>query len=62
MSHLGEWRSARFRTVVLIAQTRSDAMDVMEAIYQRRSRRASTDQPVDKATVEALLPDLRDSG
>lgn len=37
-------------------------MDVMEAIYQRRSRRASTDQPVDKATVEALLPDLRDSG
>lgn len=30
-------------------------MDVMEAIYQRRSVRAYTDQPVDKATVEALI-------
>lgn len=30
-------------------------MEVMEAIYQRRSVRAYTDQPVDKATVEALI-------
>lgn len=30
-------------------------MDVMEAIYQRRSVRAYTDRPVDKATVEALI-------
>lgn len=30
-------------------------MDVMEAIYNRRSVRAYTDQPVDKATVEALI-------
>lgn len=30
-------------------------MDVMEAIYRRRSVRAYTDQPVDKATVEALI-------
>lgn len=30
-------------------------MDVMEAIYQRRAVRAYTDQPVDKATVEALI-------
>jgi nitroreductase len=30
-------------------------MDVMEAIYNRRSVRAYTDQPVDKATVEVLI-------
>jgi len=30
-------------------------MDAMEVIYQRRSVRAYTDQPVDKATVEALI-------
>ena len=30
-------------------------MDVTEAIYQRRSVRAYTDQSVDKATVDALL-------
>lgn len=30
-------------------------MDVMEAIYQRRSVRAYTDQPVDRTTVEALI-------
>jgi nitroreductase len=30
-------------------------VDVMEAIYNRRSVRAYTDQPVDKPTVEALL-------
>lgn len=30
-------------------------MDVMEAIYQRRSVRAYTDQPVDKAAIEALI-------
>lgn len=30
-------------------------MDVMEAIYRRRSVRAYTDQPVDKAIVEALI-------
>lgn len=30
-------------------------MDVMEAIYNRRSVRAYTDQPVDKTTVEALI-------
>ncbi|MEY4705764.1 MAG: hypothetical protein RL042_1969 [Nitrospirota bacterium] len=30
-------------------------MDVMDAIYNRRSVRAYTDQPVDKATVEALI-------
>ncbi|HSC57124.1 MAG TPA: nitroreductase [Nitrospira sp.] len=30
-------------------------MDVLEAIYQRRSVRAYTDQPVDRTTVEALL-------
>lgn len=30
-------------------------MDVMEAIYQRRSVRGYTDQPVDKSTVEALI-------
>ncbi len=30
-------------------------MDVMEAIYHRRSVRSYTDQPVDKTTVEALI-------
>jgi len=30
-------------------------MDVMEAIYQRRSVRAYTDQPVDRTKVEALI-------
>ena len=30
-------------------------MDVMEAIYKRRSVRAYTDQPVDRASVEALI-------
>jgi nitroreductase len=30
-------------------------MDVLEAIYQRRSVRAYTDQPIDKTTVEALI-------
>jgi len=30
-------------------------MDVIEAIYNRRSVRAYTDQPVDKSTVEALI-------
>jgi len=30
-------------------------MDVLEAIYQRRSVRAYTDQPVDRTTVEALI-------
>ena len=30
-------------------------MDIMDAICQRRSVRAYTDQPVDKATVEALI-------
>ncbi len=30
-------------------------MDVMEAIYSRRSVRAYSDQPVDRATVEALI-------
>ncbi len=30
-------------------------MDVMEAIYRRRSVRAYTDQPVEKVTVEALI-------
>lgn len=30
-------------------------MDVMEAIYQRRSVRAYTEQPVDKAAVEVLI-------
>ncbi len=30
-------------------------MDVMEAIYNRRSVRAYTDQPVDKTTIEALI-------
>ena len=30
-------------------------MDVMEAIYNRRSVRAYTDQPVDRATVESLI-------
>ena len=30
-------------------------MDVMEAIYSRRSVRAYSDQPVEKATVEALI-------
>lgn len=30
-------------------------MDVLETIYQRRSVRAYTDQPVDKSTVDALL-------
>jgi nitroreductase len=30
-------------------------MDVMEAIYKRRAVRAYTDQPVDRATVEALI-------
>jgi len=30
-------------------------MDVMEAIHNRRSVRAYTEQPVDKATVEALI-------
>lgn len=30
-------------------------MDVLEAIYQRRSVRAYTDQPVDRTTVEALM-------
>jgi nitroreductase len=33
----------------------ADAMDVMEAIYSRRSVRAYTDQPVDKTTVEDLI-------
>jgi nitroreductase len=32
-----------------------DVMDIMEAIYQRRAVRTYTDQPVDKATVEALI-------
>ncbi len=32
-----------------------DAIDVMEAIDNRRSVRAYTDQPVDKTTVEALI-------
>ena len=30
-------------------------MDVMEAIYSRRSVRDYTNQPVDKSTVEALI-------
>jgi nitroreductase len=30
-------------------------MNVMEAIYNRRSVRAYTDQPVDKTTIEALI-------
>lgn len=30
-------------------------MDVMDAIYRRRSVRAYTDQPVEKATIEALI-------
>jgi hypothetical protein len=39
---------------VLVAQAWRDAMDVMEAIYNRRLR-AYTDQPVDKSTIEALI-------
>jgi nitroreductase len=42
-------------TPVLVAQAWKDAMDVMEAIYNRCSVRAYADQPVDKATVEALI-------
>ena len=30
-------------------------MEIIEAIYQRRAVRMYTDQPVDKATVEALV-------
>jgi nitroreductase len=40
---------------VLVAQAWRDAMNVMEAIYNRRSVRAYTDQPVDKTTIEALI-------
>ena len=42
---------------VLFAQAwgDADAMDVMEAIYSRRSVRDYTNQPVDKSTIEALI-------
>lgn len=42
-------------TPVLFAQTWGDVMDVLEAIYSRRSVRSYTEQQVEKPTVEALI-------